>query len=134
MEDIKFLHTRIRVSDMNQSIDWYCKHCGFELDSRHPKSPSGNELAMLKIPNSEHLLELCYSPAFKVEFPEDLMHTCIGVKDLRAYCQKLEDAGVEIWPADWKTSFSEDGKLDMAFITDPDGYEVEILCNGRFEE
>lgn len=134
MKEAKFLHTRIRVRDLHRSIDWYCNNCGFNLKSHHPNSPDGNELAMLGIPNSDHLLELCFSPDFKVEFPEDLVHTCIGVDDLRATCQELEDKGEVVWPEDWKTQFYEDDTWGMAFITDPDGYEVEILSNKRFEK
>lgn len=124
--NIRFLHTRIRVSNLQRSIDWYCRHCGFEVLKRNDKSPSGNELAHLGLPGNDHQLELTYSPDYKVEFPEDLMHTCIGVDDLVAYCQKLADDGVDVWPGDWKSKFTTGG-TKMAFITDPDGYEVEIL-------
>lgn len=123
---IRFLHTRIRVSDLDRSIDWYCQHCGFEVFKRNDKSPSGNQLAHLQLPGNEHMLELTYSPDYKVEFPEDLMHTCIGVDDIVTFCQKLEDAGVDVWPGNWKEKFTSGGSK-MAFITDPDGYEVEIL-------
>lgn len=123
---IKFLHTRIRVSDLDRSVDWYCKTCGFREFKRNDKSPSGNQIVHLELPGNEHMLELTYSPGFKVEFPEDLMHTCIGVDDIVQYCQMLEDQGVEVWPEDWRKKFTS-GELKMAFITDPDGYEVEIL-------
>ena len=125
---IKFLHTRIRVSDLERSIEWYSKACGYRVHKRTDKSPAGNQIVHLEIPGNDAMLELCYSPDFKVEFPEDLMHTCIGVGDIVAYCQKLEDAGIEIWPEDWKSKFTS-GEMKMAFITDPDGYEVEILEN-----
>lgn len=127
---IKFLHTRIRVSDLEKSIDFYCKHCGFKVHKRNDKSPAGNQIVHLELPGNEHMLELTYSPDFKVEFPEDLMHTCIGVDDLAAFSQKLEDDGVEVWPGDWKEK-AKNGEYGMAFITDPDGYEVEILPNKR---
>ena len=125
---IRFLHTRIRVSDLERSIDWYTRACGFEVHKRNDKSPSGNQIVHLRLPGNAHMLELTYSPDYKVEFPEDLMHTCIGVEDIIAYCGHLEADGFEIWPSDWKTKFSSGG-LKMAFITDPDGYEVEILEN-----
>ncbi|MCH2059859.1 MAG: VOC family protein [Verrucomicrobiales bacterium] len=122
---IKFLHTRIRVSDIDKSIQFYEK-LGFKLTRRNDKSPAGNRLAFLEIEASEHFLELCYSPDFKVEFPEDLMHTCVGVEDIIEYCDRLEKDGIEIWPGGWREKFAgEDSK--MAFVTDPDGYEVEIL-------
>ena len=122
---IKFLHTRIRVSDIDQSIVFYEK-LGFKLTRRNDKSPPGNSLAFLEIEASEHFLELCYSPDFKVEFPEDLMHTCVGVEDIIEYCDQLENSGIEIWPGGWREKFTT-GESKMAFVTDPDGYEVEIL-------
>lgn len=123
---ISFDHTRIRVSDLEKSTDWYCRACGFEVLKRTDKSPSGNQLAHLQIPGSAHKLELTYSPDYKVEFPEDLIHTCIRVDDVAEYCGQLEADGFEIWPGNWKEKFAADDS-PMAFITDPDGYEVEIL-------
>jgi len=124
---ITFDHTRIRVSNLERSIDWYCKTCGFEVLKRTAKSPSGNQLAHLQIPGSDHKLELTHSPDYKVDFPEDLVHTCICVDDIVAYCEMLEglDLELDLWPADWREKFTSGEK--MAFITDPDGYEVEIL-------
>jgi len=125
--NITFDHTRIRVSDLEQSIDWYCRTCGFEVLKRTDKSPSGNQLAHLQIPGSPHKLELTYSPDYAVKFPEDLVHTCIRVDDIVTYCEMLEqlDLKIDLWPEDWREKFAGDKK--MAFITDPDGYEVEIL-------
>jgi lactoylglutathione lyase len=123
---VKFLHTRIRVSDLENTVSFYEK-LGFECTRRTDKSPAGNQLAFLELKGSEHFLELCYSPEFKVEFPEDLMHTCVGVPDIMAYCGNLEGMGIEIWPSDWKEAFPNGAKPKMAFVTDPDGYEVEIL-------
>ena len=125
---VKFLHTRIRVSDLEKSIDWYGKTCGFEVLKRSDKSPAGNQIVHLRIPGNAHTLELTYSPDYKVEFPEDLMHTCIGVDDILEYCAKLDAQGFDIWPSDWREKFSSGG-LKMAFLTDPDGYELEILEN-----
>tara|TARA_B100000519_G_C14032615_1_gene338789 strand:+ start:167 stop:541 length:375 start_codon:yes stop_codon:yes gene_type:complete len=121
---LKFLHTRIRVSDPEASIAFYQK-LGFEVGEQKD-SPQGNKLAFLHLPGNEHFLELTYSPEFKVEFPEDLMHTCVGVPDIIEYCDQLENSGIEIWPDDWRGKFSS-GDRKMAFVTDPDGYEVEIL-------
>lgn len=125
---VKFLHTRIRVSDLERSIEWYAKACGYEVHKRNDKSPAGNQIVHLKIPGNEAMLELCYSPDFKVEFPEDLMHTCIGVDDIVEYCDTLEKEGFDIWPEKWREKFTSGG-TKMAFLTDPDGYEVEILEN-----
>lgn len=121
---IKFLHTRIRVADPDASIAFYNK-LGFETGERKT-SPQGNELAFMNLPGNDHFLELTHSPDFKVEFPEDLMHTAVGVPDIIAYCDQLEAGGIEIWPSGWREKFSS-GERKMAFVTDPDGYEVEIL-------
>lgn len=121
---IKFLHTRIRVSDPKKSIAFYRK-LGFELGEQKT-SPQGNQLAFLHLPGNEHFLELTYSPDYDVTFPEDLMHTALGVPDIIDYCGKLENGGIEIWPGQWREKFAA-GERKMAFVTDPDGYEVEIL-------
>ena len=122
---IKFLHTRIRVSNIDESIEFYEK-MGFKLTKKNDKSPAGNRLAFLELEASEHFLELCYSPDFEVNFPEDLMHTCVGVENIIEYCDQLENKGIEIWPNQWREKFLDDNSK-MAFVTDPDGYEVEIL-------
>ena len=123
---IKFLHHRIRVSALEATIAFYEK-LGFKLTRRTEKSPAGNQLAFLELDGNDHFLELCYSPDFKVEFPEDLIHTAIGVEDIVSYCASLEKKDIEIWPGDWREAFPSGQKSKMAFVTDPDGYEVEIL-------
>jgi lactoylglutathione lyase len=120
-----FLHTRIRVSDLDQSIKWYQDHLGFQVISRSDKSPAGNQIVHLELPGNDHTLELTYSDDYDVNVPEDLMHFAIGVPDLIAFCNQLENEGVEIWPSDWRQTFPMGRK--MAFIDDPDGYEVELL-------
>ena len=121
---IKFLHTRIRVQDLDASIDFY-KKLGY-VEKERKTSPQGNQLAFLELPGNEAFLELTWSEDYKITCPEDLMHTALGVDDIIAYCGKVEDAGIEIWPSGWKEKFSS-GERKMAFVTDPDGYEVEIL-------
>ncbi|MBL6828550.1 MAG: VOC family protein [Puniceicoccaceae bacterium] len=124
---VTFDHTRIRVSNIESSIDWYSKTCGFQVLKRTEKSPSGNQLAHLQIPGSNHNLELTHSPDYELKVPEDLVHTCIRVDDIVAYSEMLEglDLAIDLWPSNWREKFVEGKK--MAFITDPDGYEVEIL-------
>jgi lactoylglutathione lyase len=120
----KFLHTRIRVGDLERSISFY-EQLGFRCTRRTDKSPAGNQLAFLELEGNEHFLELCYSPDYALKVPEDLMHTAIGYDDLIAECDRLEKLGVEIWPSGWREKFPTGSK--MAFVTDPDGYEVELL-------
>ncbi len=121
---IKFLHTRVRVSDLEASIAFY-QQVGFELKDQK-KSPQGNQLAFLELPGNDHFLELTWSADYEVKVPEDLMHTAVGVPCIIDYCDRLEKQGIEIWPDGWREKF-EGGDKKMAFITDPDGYEVEIL-------
>jgi lactoylglutathione lyase len=121
---IRFLHTRIRVRDLDQSVAFY-QHLGYHLRD-FKDSPQGNKLAFLALPGNDVFLELCHSPDYTATCPEDLMHTALGVDDIIAYCDKVEKAGIEIWPSGWRGKFSS-GARKMAFVTDPDGYEVEIL-------
>lgn len=121
----KLLHTRFRVSDLERSINFYCDLLGFKLTRRTDRSPAGNQLAFLELPGNDHFIELCYSPDYDLNVPEDLMHIAIAVPDLIAFCDELEKKGVEVWPDNWREVFPKGNK--MAFITDPDGYEVELL-------
>jgi len=121
---IRFLHTRLRVRDLDRSIAFY-KSLGY-VEGERKDSPQGNRLAFLKLPGNEVYLELCYSPEYTATCPEDLIHTCLGVPDIVAYCAEVESTGIEIWPPGWREKFTTGGRR-MAFVTDPDGYEVEIL-------
>lgn len=124
----QFLHVRFRVADVDRSVEYYVKHFGFEAKSVSPKgsssSPAGNRLAFLELPGNSFALEFCESD-YKPGVPEDLIHTCIGVADLISYCDRLEKEGLEIWPDAWREKFVDGHK--MAFVTDPDGYEVELV-------
>lgn len=121
---IRFLHTRIRVRDLDRSIAFY-KTLGYTV-GKLKDSPQGNSLAFLELPGNSVFLELCHSPEYTATCPEDLMHTALGVDDIIEYCDQVEKAGIEIWPSGWREKFSTGG-TKMAFVTDPDGYEVEIL-------
>lgn len=121
---IKFLHTRIRVKSLDESISFYEK-LGYKL-GRKRDSPQGNKLAFLELEGNDVFLELTHSPDYTATCPEDLIHTALGVPDILEYCDKVEKAGIEIWPSGWREKFTA-GEHKMAFVTDPDGYEVEIL-------
>jgi len=120
----KFLHTRIRVGDLARTVRFY-EQLGFRCPQPPRRSPAGNQIAFLELPGNPHALEICYSPDYQLKVPEDLMHTAIGYPDLIAQCDKLEKAGIAIWPDGWREKFTTGNK--MAFVTDPDGYEVELL-------
>ena len=121
---IKFLHTRIRVKSLDDSISFYEK-LGYSL-AQQKDSPQGNRLAFMELEGNDVFLELTWSADYTESCPEDLMHTALGVPDIIAYCDKVEKAGIAIWPSGWLEKFAG-GENKMAFVTDPDGYEVEIL-------
>ena len=121
---IKFLHTRIRVKSLEASIAFYEK-LGYRLGDFRD-SPQGNKLAFLELEGNDVFLELTHSPDYPHTCPEDLVHTALGVPDIISYCDTVEQSGIEIWPSAWREQFSSGGRK-MAFVTDPDGYEVEIL-------
>ena len=120
-----FLHTRIRVSDLERSVKFYCDHLGFRVKSRSARSPQGNQVVHLELPGNAPTLELTSSADYNLNVPEDLMHLAIGVPDLTEKCAELEENGLEIWPDGWRETFA--GGHKMAFIDDPDGYEIELL-------
>jgi lactoylglutathione lyase len=123
---IRFLHTRIRIQNLDDSIAFYQK-LGY-VEKERKTSPQGNQLAFLELPGNSVFLELTWSADYKTTCPEDLMHTALGVPDIIEYCNQLEQSGLEIWPSGWREKFVA-GARKMAFVTDPDGYEVEILEN-----
>jgi lactoylglutathione lyase len=119
----KYLHTRLRVSDMDQSIRFYSKILGLKLIERKT-SPRGSELAFLQAPGTDSEIELCVFPASgKIDVPEDLMHLAFQVDDMESCINRLKKAGVPITEGPVKTSNS----TCFIFTEDPDKYEIELL-------
>lgn len=118
-----FLHTRLKVRDMARSIAFYTEHFGFELRGQKT-SPRGSQLAFLKHPASPTELELAFLPWDPdFQLPEDIFHIALGVPDVWAACEALEKAGVKVTEAPSERRAGG----GMAFIEDPDGYEIELL-------
>ncbi|MBM4120320.1 MAG: VOC family protein [Nitrospira sp.] len=119
----KLLHTRMRVSDMQQTIDFYTGVLGLEVMERKT-SLRGSHLAFLKVPNSEELIELCsFPPSGPVEVQEDLVHLAFEVENLDDTIAALNQKGVKI--TDGPTRSSSGSRF--IFIDAPDGYEVELI-------
>jgi lactoylglutathione lyase len=119
----KLLHTRMRVSDMEQTIAFYTTVLGLEVLERKV-SPRGSHLAFLRVPNSEELIELCSFPASgPVTVQEDLVHLAFQVENLDQTMAALEKQGIRI--TDGPTSTSSGSRF--IFIDAPDGYEVELI-------
>ncbi len=119
----KLLHTRMRVSDMDQTIRFYTGVLGLEVMERKV-SPRGSHLAFLKVPNSEELIELCSFPASgPVKVQEDLVHLAFEVDNLDDTIAALQEKGITI--TDGPTRSSSGSRF--IFIDAPDGYEIELI-------
>lgn len=123
MKVIKLLHTRMRVSDMEQTIRFYTEVLGLEVLERKV-SPRGSHLAFLKVPNSEELIELTsFPPSGPVKVQEDLVHLAFQVESLDDTIASLNAQGVKI--TDGPTQSSSGSRF--IFIDAPDGYEIELI-------
>ena len=119
----KLLHTRMRVSDMDETIAFYTNVLGLEVLDRKV-SPRGSHLAFLRVPNSDELIELCsFPPSGPVKVQEDLVHLAFQVDNLDATMAALQQQGVRI--TDGPTTSSSGSRF--IFIDAPDGYEVELI-------
>ncbi|MCZ6802109.1 MAG: VOC family protein [Nitrospirae bacterium] len=119
----KLLHTRMRVSDMDETIKFYCEVLGLEVIERKV-SPRGSHLAFLAVPNSDELIELCSFPASgPVHVDEDLVHLAFEVDNIDETIQDLTNKHVPI--TDGPTQSSSGSRF--IFIDAPDGYEIELI-------
>ena len=119
----KLLHTRMRVSDIDQTISFYKDILGLEVVERKV-SPRGSHLAFLAVPNSEELIELCSFPASgPVKVQEDLVHLAFEVDNLDRVIEFLNEKHIPITDGPTQTSSGS----RFIFIDAPDGYEVELI-------
>jgi lactoylglutathione lyase len=123
MRVTKLLHTRMRVSDLDQTIRFYTEVLGLEVLERKV-SPRGSHLAFLKVPNSEELIELTsFPPSGPVKVQEDLVHLAFQVENLDDTIASLNSQGIKI--TDGPTQSSSGSRF--IFIDAPDGYEIELI-------
>ncbi len=123
MKVTKLLHTRMRVSDLDETIQFYTSVLGLEVIERKT-SPRGSHLAFLKVPNSDELIELTsFPPSGPVKVQEDLVHLAFQVDNLDETITSLNAMGVKITDGPTKTSSGS----RFIFIDAPDGYEIELL-------
>jgi lactoylglutathione lyase len=119
----KFLHTRMRVNDLDKTLEFYQRVFGFEVTKRH-ESPRGSKLAFLAVPNSDEEIEITYFPGSgPVEVQEDLMHLAFEVDSMSEFQKHLKTVGEEL--SDGPT-LSSSGST-FAFVDAPEGYEIEII-------
>ncbi|GJL51403.1 VOC family protein [Candidatus Nitrospira salsa] len=123
MNITKLLHTRMRVSNMEQTIAFYRDVLGLEVVDQKV-SPRGSRLAFLATPNSDELIELCSFPTSgQVRVQEDLIHLAFQVDNLDTTIKELQAKHVPI--TDGPTTSSSGSRF--IFIDAPDGYEIELI-------
>jgi lactoylglutathione lyase len=121
---MEYLHTMVRVSDLEESLDFYCNKLGLVEIRRHDVEAGRFTLVFLGAPgNPDSQVELTYNWD-----PEELTggrnfgHLAYAVDDIYATCRRLMDAGVTI------NRPPRDGY--MAFVRSPDDVSIELLQKG----
>ena len=122
---MKYLHTMVRVSDLDASIDFYCNKLGLEELRRKENEKGRFTLVFLAAPgDGDAQVELTYNWDPE-EYGEgrNFGHLAYRVDDIYGLCQKLMDAGVTI------NRPPRDGY--MAFVRSPDNISIELLQKGE---
>ena len=128
---MRYLHTMVRVTDIDQSLDFYCKKLGMTEVRRHENEQGRSTLVFLGAPEDESTGRSKQAPLLELTFnwdPEsygegrNFGHLAYEVDDIYALCQRLLDNGVTI------NRPPRDGR--MAFIRSPDNISIEFLQKG----
>jgi lactoylglutathione lyase len=124
---MRFLHTMLRVKDLEASLRFWTESFGMKLLRRRDYPEGKFTLAFVGYGDeSDHtVLELTHNWG-KSDYVlgDQFGHVAIGVDDIQATCALLRDAGVEITrePGPMKH-----GSTVIAFVEDPNGYKVELI-------
>jgi lactoylglutathione lyase len=121
---MKYLHTMVRVRDLNESLDFYCAKLGLREVRRHESEKGRFTLVFLAAPGNETAqVELTYNwDPEEYTIGRAFGHLAYEVEDIYATCQKLMDQGVVI------NRPPRDGH--MAFVRSPDNISIELLQAG----
>ena len=121
---MKYLHTMVRVSDLERSLDFYCKKLGLKELRRMENEKGRFTLVFLAAPGDEDAqVELTHNwDPETYTGGRNFGHLAYAVDDIYATCQRLMDSGVTI------NRPPRDGH--MAFIRSPDGISIELLQKG----
>ncbi len=128
---MRYLHTMVRVSDLDASLRFWCDHLGLKEMRRMDNEKGRFTLVFLAAPKDAERSEAERSPEVELTYnwdPEDYTggrnfgHLAYKVDDIYAACQRLMDGGVTI------NRPPRDGY--MAFVRSPDGISVELLQEG----
>ena len=123
---MKYLHTMVRIKDIDESLDFYVNKLGLKEKRRVNNEKGRYTLIFLAAENSDEktgLLELTYNwDPEKYEGGRNFGHLAYSVKNIYETCAKLMQVGVII------NRPPRDGH--MAFVRSPDGISIELLQNG----
>ena len=124
---MKYLHTMVRIRNIDESIDFYCNKLGLKEIKRTENEKGRFTLIFLSAENSDDryaLLELTYNwEPEEYTSGRNFGHLAYSVKNIYETCQKLMNNGVII------NRPPRDGH--MAFVRSPDGISIEILQEGE---
>jgi lactoylglutathione lyase len=121
---MKYLHTMVRVADLDASLDFYCRKLGLRELRRVEVEKGRYTLVFLGAEeNPDAQVELTYNwDPEAYTGGRNFGHLAYAVEDIYAICQRLMDAGVPI------NRPPRDGH--MAFVRSPDGISIELLQRG----
>lgn len=121
---MKYLHTMVRVADIDASLDFYCKQLGLEELRRIENEAGRFTLVFLAAPgDTEAQVELTHNwDPEELEGGRNFGHLAYRVDNIYDLCQRLMEAGTTI------NRPPRDGY--MAFVRSPDNISVELLQNG----
>ena len=126
--NFKYLHTMMRVNNLDESINFYSKFFGMKL-LRKSDYPDGKfTLAFLGYGNEENntVLELTHNwdQEEKYNLGNAWGHIAIGVENIYEFCRELEKSNVNITR---KPGPMKHGNTVIAFLLDPNGYQIELI-------
>ncbi|MBI5335318.1 MAG: lactoylglutathione lyase [Burkholderiales bacterium] len=128
---MRLLHTMLRVGNLQRSIDFYTQVLGMKLLRTTDRPEQQYTLAFLGYgSNPEHAeLELTYNYGVeKYDMGTAYGHIAIGVDDIQATCEGLRAKAQQLGGAITREPGPvKGGNTVIAFITDPDGYKVELI-------
>ena len=121
---LKYLHTMVRVSDLDASLDFYCNKLGLTELSRRENAQGRFTLVFLSAPGDETAqIELTYNwDPEALDEGRNFGHLAYQVDNIYAVCERLQELGVTI------NRPPRDGR--MAFIRSPDNISIELLQAG----
>ena len=124
---MRILHTMLRVGDMQRSIDFYTKVMGMQLLRTTDRPEQKYSLAFVGYGDerSQAVLELTYNYGVdRYDLGSAFGHIAIAVDDAYAACEKIRAAGGNVTREPGPV---KGGSTVIAFVTDPDGYKIELI-------